>query len=48
MGGLVIPGYIGLYALLVNCVVAIVANGVVRILGMTNNRDATLTIDYAG
>lgn len=48
LGGLVIPGYIGLYALLVNCVVAIVANGVIRVLGMTNNRDATLTIDYAG
>lgn len=48
MGGFVIPGYIGLYALLVNCVVATVANVVVRSLGMTNNRDATLTIDYAG
>lgn len=48
IGSLVIPGYIGLYALLVNCVVAIVANVIIRILGMTNNLDATLTIDYAG
>ena len=48
IGSLVIPGYIGLYALLVNCVVAVVANVIIRILGMTNNRDATLTIDYAG
>lgn len=48
LGALVIPGYIGLYALLVNCLVAIVANVVIRILGMTNNRDATLAIDYAG
>ena len=48
IGSLVVPGYIGLYALLVNCVVAIVANVIIRILGMTNNRDATLTIDYAG
>lgn len=48
IGSLVIPGYIGLYALLVNGVVAIVANVIIRILGMTNNRDATLTIDYAG
>lgn len=48
IGSLVIPGYIGLYALLVNCVVAIVANVIIRILGVTNNRDATLTIDYAG
>lgn len=48
IGSLVIPGYIGLYALLVNCVVAIVANVIIRILGMTNNLDATLTIEYAG
>ena len=48
IGATVIPGYIGLYALILNGVVAVVATLAIRALGMTNDRDATLAIDYAG
>ena len=48
LGGMVIPAYIGLYALVLNFVVAIIANLVIRQLGMGNNTDATVAADYAG
>ncbi|GEM_PF-6974756 len=45
---MVIPAYIGLYALIINLVVAILANLVIRKLGVSNNADATVASDYAG
>ncbi|MHB1667605.1 MAG: monocarboxylate uptake permease MctP [Thiomonas sp.] len=48
IAGMVIPAYIGLYALVVNFVVAVVATIVVRFLGMANDKDATVAADYAG
>jgi len=48
IGGMVIPAYIGLYALIINLVVAILANLVIRKLGVSNNADATVASDYAG
>jgi SSS family solute:Na+ symporter len=46
LGGMVIPAYIGLYALILNFVVAMVATVLIRSLGMANNRDATVPQDY--
>jgi SSS family solute:Na+ symporter len=48
VGGLVIPAYIGLYALVINFAVAIVATLVISVLGMANKQDATVAADYAG
>ncbi|WP_298291144.1 monocarboxylate uptake permease MctP [Thiomonas sp.] len=48
LGTLVIPAYIGLYALILNFVVAIVATVALRLLGMANDQDATVAADYAG
>ncbi len=48
IAGQVIPAYIGLYALVINLVVAIVATVLIRALGMANERDATTAADYVG
>jgi len=48
VGGLTIPAYIGLYALILNFAVSIVANLVIRALGMANQGDATVAADYVG
>ena len=48
LGTMVIPAYIGLYALILNFVVAIVATVALRLLGMANDQDATAAADYAG
>lgn len=48
IAGMVIPAYIGLYALVINFVVAIVATVIIRALGMANLQDATAAADYAG
>jgi SSS family solute:Na+ symporter len=48
LGGWVIPAYIGLYALVLNFVVAVVATVVIRALGMHSTQDATVAADYAG
>ncbi|MBN8775872.1 monocarboxylate uptake permease MctP [Thiomonas arsenitoxydans] len=48
IAGMVIPAYIGLYALVINFVVAIVATLVIGALGMANKQDATVAADYAG
>lgn len=48
IAGMVIPAYIGLYALVLNIVVAIVATVIIRALGMANSADATVAADYAG
>jgi SSS family solute:Na+ symporter len=48
IAGLVIPAYIGLYALVINFAVAIVATLVIGALGMANKQDATVAADYAG
>ena len=48
VAGQVIPAYIGLYALVINLVVAIVATVLIRALGMANERDATTAADYVG
>ena len=48
LGTLVIPAYIGLYALILNFVVAIVATVAIRVAGMANDHDATIAVDYAG
>jgi SSS family solute:Na+ symporter len=48
VGSLTIPAYIGLYALILNFAVSIVANLVIRVLGMTNREDATVAADYIG
>ncbi|MFZ5578339.1 MAG: monocarboxylate uptake permease MctP [Pseudomonadota bacterium] len=48
LAGMVIPAYIGLYALVLNFVVAVVATVVIRALGMANPQDATVAADYAG
>ena len=47
-GGVVIPAYIGLYALIVNFVVAIVATFIIRRLGIADDQDATTAADYVG
>lgn len=48
LGSMVIPAYIGLYALILNFVVAVAATLVIRALGMANAPDATMAADYAG
>jgi SSS family solute:Na+ symporter len=48
VAGMVIPAYIGLYALVLNFVVAIAATLAVRVMGMSNDADATVAADYAG
>ncbi|MGC9164070.1 MAG: sodium:solute symporter, partial [Thiomonas sp.] len=48
IAGMVIPAYIGLYALVLNFVVAIVATVVIRMVGASNDADATVAADYAG
>ncbi|MGX7871898.1 hypothetical protein ACVDG5_002400 [Mesorhizobium sp. ORM6] len=48
VGGLTIPAYIGLYALILNFAVSIAANLVIRVLGMANPADATVAADYIG
>ncbi len=48
LAGMVIPAYIGLYAMVLNFVVAIVATLVIRALGMANAPDVTVAADYAG
>ncbi|WP_079415708.1 monocarboxylate uptake permease MctP [Thiomonas intermedia] len=48
IAGMVIPAYIGLYALVLNIVVAVVATVIIRALGMANPADATVAADYAG
>ena len=46
--GVVIPAYIGLYALIVNFVVSIVATFIIRRLGIADDQDATTVADYLG
>ncbi|WP_297908389.1 monocarboxylate uptake permease MctP [Thiomonas sp.] len=48
VAGQIIPAYIGLYAVILNLVVAVVATLVIRALGMANDRDATSAADYVG
>lgn len=48
VGGWVIPAYIGLYALIINFVVAIVATIAIRVMGLAGTQDATVAADYAG
>ncbi|WP_137934072.1 monocarboxylate uptake permease MctP [Mesorhizobium comanense] len=48
MGGLTIPAYIGLYALILNFAVSIAANLFIRVLGMADRQDATVAADYIG
>jgi SSS family solute:Na+ symporter len=48
VAGMVIPAYIGLYALALNFVVAIAATLAIRVMGMSNDADATVAADYAG
>ncbi|MDE2477811.1 MAG: sodium:solute symporter [Betaproteobacteria bacterium] len=48
VAGQIIPAYIGLYAVIINIVVAVVATLVIRALGMANDRDATSAADYVG
>jgi SSS family solute:Na+ symporter len=48
LGSWVVPGYIGLYALVLNGAVAVVATLLIRALGMADDRDATLALDYVG
>jgi SSS family solute:Na+ symporter len=48
VAGWVVPGYIGLYALLLNVLAAVLATLVIRALGMANPRDATVADDYVG
>ena len=46
LAGMTIPAYIGLYALILNFVVAIAATLLIRSLGMANSVDATVALDY--
>ena len=48
LGGYVIPAYIGLYALVINLAIGIVATLVVRALGGAHDRDVTVAADYVG
>jgi solute:Na+ symporter, SSS family len=48
VAGWVLPGYIGIYALVLNGLVAVVATLLVRALGLGHWRDATLAADYVG
>lgn len=48
LGGMVILAYIGLYALVLNFAVAIVATLVLNAVGLADKQDATVAADYAG
>ena len=48
LGGYVIPAYIGLYAVVLNIAVAVVATLALRVLGMAGAQDATQAADYVG
>ncbi|OIQ83015.1 putative symporter YodF [mine drainage metagenome] len=48
LGGYVIPAYIGLYALVINLAIGVVATLVVRALGAAHDRDVTVAADYVG
>ncbi|ODV13331.1 MAG: sodium:solute symporter [Rubrivivax sp. SCN 70-15] len=48
LAGWVLPGYIGIYALVLNGLVATVATLLIRAVGMGNRHDATLAADYVG
>ncbi len=48
LGGYVIPAYIGLYALVINLAIGIVATLVVRAAGAAHDRDVTVSADYVG
>lgn len=48
LGGMVIPAYIGIYALILNFIVAIVLTLVFKALGMASKQDATVAADYVG
>ncbi len=48
IAGQVIPAYIGLYALVLNLVVAVVATALLRMVGMASQADATSPADYVG
>ncbi|BAP88049.1 sodium:solute symporter family protein [Burkholderiales bacterium GJ-E10] len=46
--GHVIPAYIGLYAVVINLAVAVLATLAIRALGTAQNRDVTTAADYVG
>lgn len=48
IGGEVIPAYIGIYALVLNLVVAVLGTVVLRIAGWNGTADATAAVDYVG
>jgi SSS family solute:Na+ symporter len=48
LGGYVIPAYIGLYALVINLAIGVVATLVVRAAGAAHDRDVTVSADYVG
>lgn len=48
LGGWTIPGYIALYALVLNLVVAVAATLALRAAGVAQLRDATVASDYVG
>ncbi|MBN9221634.1 MAG: sodium:solute symporter [Mesorhizobium sp.] len=48
IAGLTIPAYIGFYALILNFAVSIAANLFIRVIGVANQRDATVAADYIG
>ncbi len=48
LAGTAIPGYIGLYALVLNFGIAVVATLAIRALGMAGSEDATVAADYVG
>jgi solute:Na+ symporter, SSS family len=48
VAGWVLPGYIGIYALVLNGLVAVVATLLIHAVGMGDRRDATLATDYVG
>lgn len=48
VAGIVVPAYIGLYALALNFAVAFAATALLRALGIADSTDATAAEDYAG
>ncbi|MGC9128142.1 MAG: hypothetical protein ACP5GA_05350, partial [Acidithiobacillus sp.] len=48
LGSWTIPGYVGIYALLLNLLVAVLATLVLRLVGLAHRRDITQTADYLG
>jgi SSS family solute:Na+ symporter len=48
LGSWTIPGYVGIYALLLNLLVAVLATLVLRLVGLAHRRDITRTADYLG